>query len=169
MKAGGHFGFKAFGFVCGLADYLQVSELSSCSFSCHSKRMVCPPHLIVVSWGVRNYDHENKNTIFVYRAGASRWRSFNHGASDESGHCPGTGRTISALLAGQHDELRVADDHESGHAELGDGEQCGDGQCRDGDELGPGGLFPVTGHDEHDGGHGADSGGFVYNGQLPFL
>ena len=40
MKAGGHFGFKAFGFVCGLADYLQVSELSSCSFSCHSKRMV---------------------------------------------------------------------------------------------------------------------------------
>ena len=38
-------------------------------------------------------------------------------------------------------ELRVADDHESGRTQLGDGEQCGHGQCRDGDELGPGGFF----------------------------
>ena len=67
------------------------------------------------------------------------------------------------------DKLRVADDHESGHTELGDGEQCGHGQCRDGDELGPGGLFPVAGHDQYDGGHGADPGRFVHNGQLPFL
>jgi len=52
--------------------------------------------------------------------------------------------------------------------ELGGGEQCGDGECRDGDELGPGGLFPVTGHDEHDGGHGVDSGGFVTMGNYLF-
>jgi hypothetical protein len=77
----------------------------------------------------------------------------------------GVHSALAQVTNEQHDELRLANDRQSGLAELGDGDQCGHGQCRDGDELGPGGLFPVApSYQSH--GHGADSSGFVPDWQL---
>jgi len=113
--------------------------------------------------GVRNYDHENKNTIFVHRAGASRWRSFNHGASDESGHRARTGQAIRALLAGEQHELRVADRHQSHLDQLGDRAHGLPGQCGRGNQFSSVRFLPAATGDGA-GGHGVDTGGWFTTG-----